>query len=104
MSEVTFTKDNFDKLIAKDLTLVDFWAPWCSPCRMQGPVIEKLAEKFNGKATIGKFNVDEEKSIPARYGVRSIPTIMLFKNGKAVKQFVGLQNEEALTRVINDHI
>ena len=69
--------------------LIDFWAPWCGPCRMMGPIIEQLAEEYEGKAKVGKVNVDEEGELSQAFGVMSIPTIVLVKDGKVVKQAVG---------------
>ena len=69
--------------------LIDFWAPWCGPCQMMGPIIEQLAEEYEGKAKVGKVNVDEEGELSQAFGVMSIPTIVLVKDGKVVKQAVG---------------
>ena len=76
--------------------LVDLWAPWCSPCRMVAPVVEKLAEKYNGKFKFCRLNVDENPKTAARYGVMSIPTLMFFKGGKAVDTVIGAVSEQAL--------
>ena len=100
-AELKITTANFDSETKDGVTLVDFWAPWCAPCRMQGPIIEKVAEKFTGKAKVGKCNTDEEKTLATRFGIRSIPTLLLFQNGKEVERFVGLQTEYALTEKIN---
>ena len=86
----------FDALIAKGTVLVDFWAPWCGPCRMQTPILEKLAEELDGTATIAKVNVDDEGGLAARFHVSSIPTLIVFKDGKAVRQMVGVQQASAL--------
>ncbi|MDR1745258.1 MAG: thioredoxin [Planctomycetota bacterium] len=90
------TDATFDATVSQGVTLVDFWAPWCPPCRMQGPIVEKLADSFDGKAVIAKVNVDEQANAAAKYGVSNIPTLVILKDGKEVKRFVGLQNEEAL--------
>ena len=98
---VELTAENFDATVAEGVTMVDFWAPWCGPCRMIAPVVEELAEDFDGKATIAKVNTDEEQDIAVKYGIRSIPTIMFFKNGEMVDQMVGAASKEAFTEKIN---
>ena len=79
--------------------LVDFWAPWCGPCRMQTPILERFAAENGGKVKVAKFNTDEGADIPSRYGVMSIPTLIVFKNGAPVKKAVGVQNIDALKRL-----
>jgi len=86
---IELTADNFKETISEGVALVDFWAPWCGPCRMIAPVIEELAEDYDGKAKICKVNTDEQPSIAAEYGIRSIPTILFFKDGQLVDQMVG---------------
>jgi thioredoxin 1 len=97
---VELTVADFDGQVKAGVTLVDFWAPWCGPCRMQAPILDKLAPKVAGKATIAKVNVDEAPEIAARYGVRSIPTLILFKDGQVVQQFVGVQPEAKLAAAL----
>jgi thioredoxin 1 len=89
-----FKVQNWEKEVLKSdkPVLVDFWAPWCGPCRMQGPLVEKLAEEMGEDAVVGKLNSDEEGAIAAHYGIRSIPTLMVFKHGKPAKQFIGVTN------------
>lgn len=91
MAELKITRENFENEVMKsDIpVLIDFWAPWCGPCRMMGPIIEQLAEEYEGKAKVGKVNVDEEGELSQAFGVMSIPTIVLIKDGKVVKQAVG---------------
>lgn len=91
MAELKITRENFENEVMKSNipVLIDFWAPWCGPCRMMGPIIEQLAEEYEGKAKVGKVNVDEESELSQAFGVMSIPTIVLVKDGKVVKQVVG---------------
>lgn len=98
MADVVFTDQNFDtEVLQADMpVLVDFWAPWCGPCRMQGPIIEDVAREMEGKAKVGKLNVDENPMKSQQYGIMSIPTLMIFHKGQAVRQFVGVQNKETL--------
>ena len=91
MAELKITRENFENEVMKSNipVLIDFWAPWCGPCRMMGPIIEQLAEEYEGKAKVGKVNVDEEGELSQAFGVMSIPTIVLVTDGKVVKQAVG---------------
>ena len=95
--EVTITSENFESLKngAQPL-VVDFWATWCGPCRMIAPVIAKLAEKYDGKITVGKCDVEENDELAAEFGIRNIPTILFFKNGEVVDKMVGAQSEAKL--------
>lgn len=106
MSEITLTDQNFEEEVLKSdqPVLVDFWAPWCGPCQMQGPVVEEIAKEFSGKAKVGKLNVDENQAIASRYGIMSIPTLAIFKNGEVVEQMIGLQSKEVLADKLNAHI
>ncbi len=92
--------DEFDTAVGTGVTLVDFWAPWCGPCRMQGPILEQLVEQLDDKAQVAKVNVDEERSIAAKFGIRSIPSLMIFKDGKVVQQFTGVTRAEPLKEAI----
>ena len=91
MAELKITRENFENEVMKsDIpVLIDFWAPWCGPCRMMGPIIEQMADEYEGKVKVGKVNVDEEGELSQAFGVMSIPTIVLVKDGKIVKQAVG---------------
>jgi len=101
MSKVLEVSDvNFMETIKTGVTLVDFWAPWCGPCMMQGPIVDKVAEKVAGKAKVAKVNVDDGTRTAGQYGIRSIPTIIVFKDGEAVQQFVGVQSEAQLMAAI----
>jgi len=98
---IELTSADFKATLSEGVALVDFWAPWCGPCRMIAPVIEELAEDFDGKAKICKVNTDEEQEIAVEFGIRSIPTIMFFKNGKLIDTVVGAQSKQALADKIN---
>lgn len=102
----TFSTDNWDGEVLKSQTpvLVDFWASWCAPCRMIAPIVESLADKYAGKITIGKLNVDENPSISGDYGVRGIPTLLLFKNGQVEEQIVGVHPKEHLSKILDKHV
>ncbi len=91
---------NFESEIASGITLVDFWAPWCGPCRMQTPILEKVAVSIGDKAVIAKVNVDEAGGVASKLGIRSIPTLILFKDGENIKQLVGVQKEDVLVSAI----
>ena len=96
--------DNFETEVMNcDVpVLVDFWAPWCGPCKMIGPIVEELATEFGDKAKITKVNVDNNQDLAAKFGIRGIPTVMLFKGGEAVNSFVGLKSKEDLAGALND--
>lgn len=99
-TEINITDSNFDSEISNGIALVDFWASWCGPCRMQGPIIDKVAVQLTGKAKIGKCNVDEEPGLASRFGIRSIPTLVIFHNGKEIERLIGLQTEHTLIEKI----
>ncbi len=103
MSDITITDANFDKEVLKAdrPVLVDFWAVWCGPCQMQGPIVEEVAKTMTGKAKVGKVNVDENPTTAQKYNIMSIPTLMVFKNGTVVKQFIGVQSKDILMGELN---
>ena len=96
---VELTPANFEEVTKEGVSMVDFWAPWCGPCRMIAPVIEELAADFEGKANICKVNTDEEQDLAVKYGIRSI--ILFMKNGEVVDQMVGASSKQAFTDKIN---
>lgn len=102
--ELEFTDRNFDQEVLKSNVpvLVDFWAPWCGPCQMMGPIIAELAEKIGDKAKVGKLNVDENGSVASQYGIMSIPALKIFKGGVVVKEFVGVQAMENLKKALEE--
>ena len=103
MSDVTITDATFEQQVLKSTkpVLVDFWAVWCGPCQMQGPIVEDVARQIGDKAVVGKVNVDENPQTSQKYGIMSIPTLMIFKSGAVVKQFIGVQSKEALLSELN---
>jgi len=104
-THVTLSSDNFgEKVLRSELpVLVDFWAEWCGPCRAVGPIVEELASEFDGKVTIGKVNVDEPPEIAAQYGIRGIPTLILFRGGRPVDQVVGAVPKPVLSDLLERH-
>lgn len=104
MSELILTEENFDETVlqAEKLVLVDFWAPWCGPCRMMAPILEQVAHEID-TVLIGKVNVDENASLAQRFNILSIPTFMLFKKGQVVNQFSGAMTKEKLKEHIEKY-
>ena len=100
--EITLTKGNFeDEVLKSEIpVLVDFWASWCGPCKMLAPTVAQIAEEYSGKIKVGKVNVDEEESLSREYGIVSIPTVILFKDGKPEKTSIGLVPKETLVSML----
>lgn len=100
------TDANFEEEVLKSElpVLIDFWAPWCGPCRMIGPIVEELAGDYTGKVKVAKMNVDENQNTPSKYGIRGIPTVILFKNGELAEQVVGAVPKSKLTTMIDSHL
>ena len=91
---------DFDSTVAKGVTVVDFWAPWCGPCKMQTPILEKVAEAVAGQAVIAKVNVDDNRELAVKFGIRSIPALLIFKDGQVTQTLVGLQQAAVLVQAI----
>jgi thioredoxin 1 len=98
------TTEDFESAIERGVSLIDFNAPWCGPCRAQEPIIRQLRKDFSGRATIAEMNVDENQETAARLGIQSIPTMAVFKDGIEKKRFVGLQTAKTLSQVIEEHL
>ena len=93
---------NFKAVTKKGISLVDFWAPWCTPCKIQGPIVSEVAEELGDKANICKLDVDQNKKIAGELKIRSIPTIIIFKDGKPVKQFLGIKTKKVLIKGVKE--
>jgi len=104
--EVELTDANFEaEVINSEIpVLVDFWAPWCGPCRMVAPIVEEISHEYDGKVKVGKLNTDDNQMVASQYGIMSIPTLMIFKGGKVVDRIIGAQPKSALTGKIEDVI
>ena len=98
-----FTEDNFDSLALQSdkVVMVDFWAEWCGPCRMLGPIIEEISEDYDGKAIVGKLDVDSNQEFAAKFGVRNIPTVLIFNNGELVNRQVGVSSKNAYSESLD---
>lgn len=101
-----FTDVNFQDtaLDTEGVTVVDFWAEWCGPCRMIGPIIEELSKEYNGKVLVGKLDVDQNPEVSMKYQIRSIPTILILKNGEVVHKHIGVTTKQALVSKIEEHL
>lgn len=102
MSEITITEQNFENEVLKSdkPVLLDFWAPWCGPCRMLSPVIEQIAKDYEGKIAVGKVNVDEQPSLASQFNVASIPLVVVIKEGKVVQSSVGYRSKEEIEKLL----
>ena len=102
MTEMKLTKDNFNQVISSDTpVLVDFYADWCGPCRMLSPVIHELAEELQGKVTVGKVNVDEQMELAAKFGISSIPSLLVFRNGQVVNRSLGFVPKQNILKMLS---
>jgi len=101
-----FSDQNFEQEVLKSdkPVLVDFWAEWCAPCRMLGPTVEAIAGEYAGRAKVGKLNVDENQSVTSRYNIRSIPTLLVFKNGEIKEQLVGTTSKDNLAKLLDKNL
>ena len=101
MAAIKVTKENFNDVLSSQVpVLVDFWAPWCGPCRMIAPVVEGISEELGDKAVIGKINVDEQPELASRFGVMSIPTLAVFKNGRLAGSMVGVRSKQDILKLL----
>ncbi len=101
---IALNDGNFSEAVASGVTLIDFWAPWCRPCLMQGTIIEQVARKIKGRVRVAKVNVDESKQIALQYCIQSIPTIMILKDGLVTEQMIGVHSEMQLISAINQSL
>ena len=103
---LVFTDQNFESEVLKSdkPVVVDFWAEWCGPCRLMAPAVEALAEEYASRAKVGKLNVDENQSVTARYQIRGIPTLLVFKNGEIQEQYVGVTSKDAIVKMLERHL
>ncbi|WP_417333183.1 thioredoxin [Halarcobacter sp.] len=101
---IEINENNMEETVKEGVSLVDFWAPWCGPCRMIAPTIDQLAVEYDGKAKICKVNTEEEQDLTVKYGIRSIPTILFFKDGEIVDQLIGTTTKAALEEKLNKYI
>jgi thioredoxin 1 len=101
---VTLTSDNFSQTISKGVVLVDFWATWCKPCQVQGPIVAELAAQYKGKITVGKIDIDQNQDLAGTYGIQSIPTLIIYIEGRPVETLVGLRSKSALEEILNKYL
>lgn len=101
---IELTDENFKQTIEKGISLVDFWAPWCLPCKVQNPIINQLADELVGKAKICKLNIDDHQRTAIQYNIKSIPNLVIFKNGKPVKQFIGVKPKMLVKNAVEEFL
>ena len=101
---VVLNENNFDNTVANGLVLVDFWATWCGPCKMLAPTIDAIATEYKDRVVVGKVDVDENEAIARRFGIMSIPTLFLFKDGEVVEKFVGYRLKTELEQLLNKYL
>jgi thioredoxin 1 len=103
---VEVTDSNFDQVVLKSdkPVLIDFWAAWCGPCKALAPIVDEVAQSFNGKVTVGKMDVDKNAATPSRYGIRGIPTLLVFKGGQVTEQIVGYVPRERIEQALNSSL
>ncbi|MCL2389082.1 MAG: thioredoxin [Elusimicrobia bacterium] len=106
MAELNFTEANFEtEVIKSDIpVLVDFWAPWCGPCKMLSPIVDELAKEYAGKAKVGKLNTDENMALATKFQITSIPCLLIFKGGKAVHKIVGFRPKAEIKKALDDNL
>ena len=104
MAIIHLTKDGFDKAVGNGVSMVDFWVSWCGPCKMLAPVMEDLAGRYEGRALVGKVNVDDEPELAGRFGVMSIPTVIFFKDGEEIDRKVGVMPADSFTAVLDANL
>ena len=106
MSVLTLTSKNFEEEVKKSnkIVLIDFWAQWCGPCKMQSPIVDKIEEEFQGKAIIGKVNVDDEPELASQFGIMSIPTLIFFKDGNVVDTQIGLTSKNEIEDILKKYL
>lgn len=95
---------NFDQVVGQSTILVDFWAEWCGPCKVQDPILDEVAAEMKGRMLVGKVNIDDNRTLATKYNIMSIPTMLLFSNGKKVHHFSGVQSKERILHILKKHI